>query len=58
MARQTSVSDPYLDSLSKQIEEIHETIKASNKKQFEKIAELEAIKVHYLKFKKEQAKSS
>lgn len=45
-------NDPYLQSITAQINEIHEAIKAANKKQYDKIAELEAIKAHYLKFKK------
>jgi len=44
--------DPYLESITAQINEINEAIKASNKKQFDRIAELEAIKTHYTKFKK------
>lgn len=54
MARVTSVAekDPYLETITAQINEINEAIKAANKKQYDKIAELEAIKSHYLKFKK------
>ncbi|MEB0262894.1 hypothetical protein [Mucilaginibacter sp. 10I4] len=47
-----AVKDPYLESITAQINEINEAIKASNKKQFEEIARLEAIKTHYTKFKK------
>lgn len=50
--------DAYLESITAQITVINEAIKASNKKQFEEIARLEAIKGHYLKFKKEVAKGS
>jgi hypothetical protein len=52
MAQSKSVSDPYLDSITAQINEIDEQIKASNKKLFDRKAELEAIKAHYTKFKK------
>lgn len=52
MAKQTSVSDPYLDSLTAQINEIDERIKAANNKLFEEKAKLEAIKRHYVSFKK------
>lgn len=58
MTTKASVSDAYLESISAQIEKIHEAIKASNKKQFEEIAELEAARKHYLKFKKGEVKSS
>lgn len=54
MAKQKEVAekDPYLESITAQINEINEAIKASNKKQFEEIAKLESVKAHYLKFKK------
>ncbi|ASU34380.1 hypothetical protein [Mucilaginibacter xinganensis] len=52
MAKKEKVSDPYLDSITKQIEKINDDIKASNKKQFDEIAKLEAIRTHYTKFKK------
>ena len=52
MAKLETVSDPYLDSITAQIKEINDQIEASNKKQFEKIAELQAFKAHYTKFKK------
>ena len=52
MANQKTVSDPYLDSITAQIKEIDEQIKAASQKLFDKKAELEAVKSHYMKFKK------
>lgn len=58
MAKQTAVTDKdlYLETITAQINEIDEQIKAANKKLFDKKAELESIRSHYLKFKKEAAK--
>lgn len=58
MAKTNLVSDAYLESITAQINEIDEQIRAANKKLFDKRAELEAIKTHYLKFKREAAKNS
>lgn len=54
MAKSTdgAQKDGYLESITAQINEIDEQIKAANKKLFDRKAELEAIKAHYTKFKK------
>lgn len=52
MAQKVTVSDPYLENITAQIQEIDEQIKAANKKLFDRKAELETIKNHYIKFKK------
>lgn len=52
MAKSATVSDPYLENITAQIQEIDEQIKAANKKLFDRKAELETIKTHYIKFKK------
>lgn len=52
MAQKVTVSDPYLENITAQIQEIDEQIKAANKKLFDRKAELETIKTHYIKFKK------
>jgi Mg2+ and Co2+ transporter CorA len=54
MAEKTAV-DPYIKDIQAQIDEINRAIKASNQKQFDKIAELEQHKAHYLKFQKGRA---
>lgn len=45
-------TDPYLESITAQINEIDDQIKAANKRLFDRKSELEAIKAHYTKFKK------
>jgi peptidoglycan hydrolase CwlO-like protein len=57
MAQKNTVSDPYLENITAQIQEIDEQIKAANKKLFDRKAELETIKTHYIKFKKSMLES-
>lgn len=52
MATKNSVSDPYLESITAQIKEKDDQIKAASKRLFEEKAHLEAIRAHYIKFKK------
>ena len=59
MAKSNMVSDPYLESITAQIKEVDQQIEAAlPKKLLDKKADLEAIRSHYLKFKKEAAKNS
>lgn len=53
-----AAKDPYVESITAQIKVINDAIESRNKKDFDKIAELEAHKAHYLKHKKEAAKNS
>jgi hypothetical protein len=54
MAEKTA-DDLYIKDIQAQIDEINRAIKASNQKHFDKIAELEQHKAHYLKFQKGRA---
>lgn len=55
MAKSNTVSDPYVDYIQSQINEIDEQIRASNKKLFDKKSELENALQNYKAFKKKQS---